>query len=79
MKNPPASYCAYARSLPEGNPHRIHHDTLHGFPAGSDEELFERLVLEINQAGLSWATILKKLDHFRRAFEGFSIQKVAAY
>jgi len=41
--------------------------------------LFERLMLEINQAGLSWITILKKADNFRKAYHDFDIDKVAAY
>lgn len=41
--------------------------------------LFERLILEINQAGLSWETMLKKRDGFRRAYDGFDVDKVAAY
>jgi DNA-3-methyladenine glycosylase I len=44
-----------------------------------DNLLFERLILEINQAGLSWITILKKADGFRRAYHGFDIAKVARY
>src|SRR5690606_31944884 len=50
-----------------------------GFPLEDDNELFGRLVLEINQAGLSWETILKKQKHFRTAYDQFDIQKVAAY
>jgi DNA-3-methyladenine glycosylase I len=41
--------------------------------------LFERLVLEINQAGLSWITILKKADHFRKAYHNFDIDRIAKY
>jgi hypothetical protein len=44
-----------------------------------DNALFERLMLEINQAGLSWATILKKRDAFRQAFAGFDIARVARF
>ncbi len=56
-----------------------YHDTLYGFPIKSDDELFERLVLEINQAGLSWITILKKAEHFHKAYDKFNIKKVAKY
>lgn len=69
------SYC-------DASDHPIHgpyHDEEYGFPVRSDSALFERLVLEINQAGLSWLTILKKRDHFRRAFEGFDPARVARY
>lgn len=59
--------------------HGPYHDTEYGFPVASDDVLFERLVLEINQAGLSWLTILKKRDGFRNAFDGFKIARVAAY
>ena len=56
-----------------------YHDTQYGFPIKSDDELFERLVLEINQAGLSWITILKKADNFRKAYDKFKIEKIAMY
>jgi DNA-3-methyladenine glycosylase I len=59
--------------------HGPYHDREYGFPLRHDDELFERLVLEINQAGLSWLTILKKRDGFRRAYHGFSLEKVARY
>jgi DNA-3-methyladenine glycosylase I len=59
--------------------HGPYHDEEYGFPLTGDAELFERLVLEINQAGLSWLTILKKRDAFRRAYGGFDPQVVAAY
>jgi DNA-3-methyladenine glycosylase I len=59
--------------------HKKYHDHLYGFPIESDDELFCRLILEINQAGLSWTTILKKEETFRKAYSNFSIKKVAAY
>lgn len=59
--------------------HKLYHDTQYGFPLDSDDELFGRLILEINQAGLSWTTILKKQENFRKAYHGFSIKKVAGY
>ncbi len=69
----------YCDSAP-GHPfHGPYHDTEYGFPVDDDNVLFERLVLEINQAGLSWLTILKKRDAFRRAFEGFDPVRVAGY
>lgn len=73
------SYCDYVRAHPEDAYNRLYHDTAYGFPIREDDMLFERLMLEVNQAGLSWITILKKLDHFRRAYDGFKISKVAAY
>src|SRR5215213_7137260 len=59
--------------------HGPYHDHEYGFPLRDDATLFERLVLEINQAGLSWLTILKKRDAFRRAYGGFDPDVVARY
>jgi DNA-3-methyladenine glycosylase I len=59
--------------------HGPYHDREYGFPLREDAALFERLVLEINQAGLSWLTILKKRDAFRRAYDGFDPAVVARY
>lgn len=70
------SYCAIARRHPE---HRDFHDNDHGVPVRGDDELFERLLLEINQAGLSWLTVLKKRENFRHAFAGFNVEAVAAF
>ena len=58
---------------------QIYHDNEYGFPINEDNALFARLVLEINQAGLSWETILKKKDSFFKAFDDFNIDKVARY
>ncbi|GAC1441731.1 MAG: DNA-3-methyladenine glycosylase I [Sediminibacterium sp.] len=59
--------------------HKAYHDRHYGFPIHDDNELFCRLVLEINQAGLSWETILKKETTFRKAYDNFDINKVASY
>ncbi len=59
--------------------HGPYHDTEYGFPLSGDAELFERLILEINQAGLSWLTILKKRDAFRSAYRGFDPEVVARF
>jgi DNA-3-methyladenine glycosylase I len=75
----PNSYCEYVNSLPEDDLHRIYHDTQYGFQINSDNELFGRLILEINQAGLSWTTILKKQNNFRKAFSNYNIEKIASY
>ena len=75
----PSSYCEYVKNLPEDNIHRVYHDTQYGFKIDSDNELFGRLILEINQAGLSWTTILNKQDNFRTAFSNFDIKKIADY
>jgi len=73
---PVNSYCHVARGHPFHGPY---HDLEYGFPVEGDDALFERLVLEINQAGLSWLTILKKRAGFRRAYDDFSVERVAAY
>ena len=59
--------------------HGAYHDKHYGFPLHDDDELFCRLVLEINQAGLSWETILKKEETFRKAYHDFKVKKVASY
>lgn len=59
--------------------HKNYHDNHYGFPIHDDNELFGRLILEINQAGLSWETILKKEQAFRMAYSNFEIDKIAAY
>ncbi|MFN3940979.1 MAG: DNA-3-methyladenine glycosylase I, partial [Chitinophagales bacterium] len=75
------TYCAYISTMQpeEANVHKAYHDTQYGFPLHTDNELFCRLILEINQAGLSWTTILKKQENFRKAYHNFEIKKVAAY
>ena len=72
-------YCKYCAELPHENVHRHYHDRLYGFPIEDDYELFGRLILEINQAGLSWDTILKKEQNFRKAYHQFDYQKIASY
>jgi DNA-3-methyladenine glycosylase I len=56
-----------------------YHDNHYGFPLFDDNELFGRFLLEINQAGLSWTLMLKKLENFRRAYDGFDTAVVAGY
>lgn len=76
------SYCTAVESMqPEERRalHKKYHDNHYGFPILDDNELFGRLILEINQAGLSWETILKKENSFREAYSKFNIKKVAAY
>ncbi len=69
----------YCTTAPDHPWHGPYHDQVYGFPIREDSQLFERLVLEINQAGLSWLTILKKQANFRRAFDQFDLDLVAAY
>lgn len=59
--------------------HKNYHDLHYGFPIHNDNELFGRLIMEINQAGLSWETILKKEEGFRNAYANFDIARVAAF
>jgi DNA-3-methyladenine glycosylase I len=73
------NYCKFSASQPEDNVHRIYHDFHYGTPIDDDNELFGRLILEINQAGLSWETILKKQQNFYEAYDRFDIETVAAY
>lgn len=76
------SYCSAIENMqPESRKmlHKKYHDHHYGFPIHDDDELFGRLVMEINQAGLSWETILKKEEGFRAAYDNFDIQKVASY
>lgn len=73
------TYCDFVNGAGKDTPHRTYHDKEYGFPLQSDNELFARLVLEINQAGLSWLTILNKKDNFFKAFDDFNIDKVSRY
>jgi len=71
-----SGYCNIAPGHPV---HDAYHATEYGFPQREESVLFERLLLEINQAGLSWETILRKRDGFRAAYDGFDVDRVAAY
>ncbi|HLX90429.1 MAG TPA: DNA-3-methyladenine glycosylase I [Puia sp.] len=75
------SYCDAIELMPQERKklHKNYHDNFYGFPIHDDNELFGRLVLEINQAGLSWETILKKEKGFRKAYENFNVKKIAKY
>ena len=76
------SYCQAIETMqPEERKalHKNYHDNHYGFPIHNDNELFGRLIMEINQAGLSWETILKKEKSFRNAYDNFNLKKVAAY
>ena len=71
-----SGYCDVAPGHPFHGPY---HDREYGFPLRGDAELFERLALEINQAGLSWLTILKKREAFHQAFRGFEPETVSRF
>lgn len=73
------SYCDYVHDHPEDEINRRYHDEEYGFPLHADRGLFERLALEIDQAGLSWTLILKRREFLRSAFDGFDPEAVAAY
>jgi DNA-3-methyladenine glycosylase I len=68
--------CAWAGRSPD---YQAYHDTEWGFPVVDDVRLFEKLSLEGFQSGLSWLTILRKREAFRRAFAGFDFTRVASY
>ena len=68
--------CWWGSSAPE---YIEYHDLEWGRPLHGDDALYERLCLEAFQSGLSWLTILRKRENFRRAFDGFVIDKVATY
>ena len=68
--------CAWAGAVAEFLPY---HDAEWGYPVADDTRLFEKLCLESFQSGLSWRTILAKRENFRAAFDGFDVNRVAAY
>jgi DNA-3-methyladenine glycosylase I len=74
-----STYCEYICAHPEDTLHKDYHDTQYGFPLHEDATLFERLMLEVNQAGLSWRLMLKRAAEFHRAYDGFDVDKVATY
>lgn len=75
------TYCQHVAALPADttDPNKHYHDQVYGYTVVDDNELFARLVLEINQAGLSWSTILKKWQGFYQAYADFDIATVAAF
>ncbi len=74
--NSPLSRCAWSQGSPQ---YIAYHDAEWGVPVHDDRRLFEFIVLEGAQAGLSWSTILHKRENYRRAFDGFDPEKVARY
>ena len=72
-----ARRCFWVRSAPED--YVAYHDREWGFPVSDEHRLFEKICLEGFQAGLSWLTILRKREAFRRAFAGFDFEKVARF
>ncbi|MCX6756984.1 MAG: DNA-3-methyladenine glycosylase I [Candidatus Nomurabacteria bacterium] len=73
-------YCNYVSKLTDINDvDKTYHDNHYGVRIEDDNELFGRLIMEINQAGLSWRTILIKENGFRKAYNNFDIKKIAKY
>ena len=70
-----STYCSFAPGHPV---HHAYHATEYGFPQRDESVLFERLVLEIMQAGLSWEIVLKRRAGMREAFQGFDVDRIAA-
>lgn len=70
------AYCDYA---PDDPLHAAYHDHEYGFPTRDEADLFERLILEINQAGLSWDLMLRKRAAFQAAYRDFDVDAVAAF
>jgi DNA-3-methyladenine glycosylase I len=68
--------CFWSASTPE---YQAYHDVEWGFPVDDDRRLFEKLCLEGFQSGLSWLTILRKRENFRKAFAGFDFHTVARF
>lgn len=79
MKTLSCPYCNHSYYKEAGDVNKEYHDNEYGFPIHDDNELLGRLILEINQAGLSWTTILNKKDNFRKAYSNFDITTIAAY
>ena len=73
------SYCSYCREQSKDSIHRWYHDEVYGKMSTNDNELFGRLIMEINQAGLSWNTILQKYNGLKEAYSNFNIEQVAYY
>lgn len=74
-----SSYCQAIREGKLQTIHQTYHDTSYGFPAKDDNELFGKMLLEMNQAGLSWEIVLKKKDTIKAAYADFDIDTVAAF
>ena len=75
------TYCEYLKTISGENLklHKEYHVNHYGFPVDDDKLLFERLMFEINQAGLNWILILKKQENFRKAFNNYNIEKESVF
>ena len=74
-----SSYCDAIAQNHFSKLHKTYHDQHYGFPTTDDDALFGRLIMEINQAGLSWDTVLRKQTTIRSAYANFTIDKIAAF
>ena len=74
-----SSYCAAVAAGKFNTTHKDYHDNLYGFLETEDNALFGRLLMEINQAGLSWDTVLNKADSIKVAYANFDIAQVANF
>jgi len=72
-------YCEFVKNKNDKDLDKQYHDNEYGFQIDCDNEIFGRLILEINQAGLSWTTILKKRNEIKIAFSNFEILKVSKF
>ena len=73
------SYCSYCREQEKDSIHRWYHDVVYGKMSKNDNELFGRLIMEINQAGLSWDIVLQKYGGRKKTYAQFEVQKVAEF
>ncbi len=69
--------CAWATGIPDF--YEKYHDEEWGVPCFDEHKMFEMLILEGAQAGLSWQTVLAKRENYRKAFDGFNVEKIARY
>ena len=75
----PKTYCDAVKLMEKDNVHVHYHNNEYGVTIEDDDLLFQRLIFEINQAGLSWTTIINKQHNFRKAYHKFSNKKVVKY
>jgi DNA-3-methyladenine glycosylase I len=74
-----SSYCRAIRAQQLSDHHQIYHDQSYGFPPRNDHELFGKMLMEINQAGLSWDIVLKKKESIKAAYADFDIATIAQF
>src|SRR5690606_40576916 len=77
--HPRCTWARFERDSPANRLYRDYHDFEWGVPLRGPDAMFERMCLEAFQSGLAWITVLRKREHFRRAFDGFRVERVAAF